>query len=170
MMLAGTQRRVAGAATLLVGLCVSLAGLLVLDTPLLGGWMTSYAVVMALALAYLAWWLRDEIRRQALIDPDLERQRRASTRYRLASLAWLPPDNLPTRSDLAPGNRRGDCDGPGVVARTPRSARRQRIRIGDDEQRSSLRIADVGMTDVVRGHAMRARGDRHAAEHVELAG
>ncbi|HEX3760587.1 MAG TPA: hypothetical protein VHW23_17855 [Kofleriaceae bacterium] len=87
MMLAGPRRLVALAATLLVGwsallvalvVLTSVVGIVVLDAPRLGMMLTTYAAFLAAVFAYLAWWLRDEIRRQDAagtpFDPDLERQ------------------------------------------------------------------------------------------------
>lgn len=76
-MLAGPRRLVARAATLLVGWCVALVGLVVIsgiigfaaiDAPgRIGAMMTLFAAFQPAMFAYGAWWLRDELRRQAAI-------------------------------------------------------------------------------------------------------
>jgi hypothetical protein len=70
MMLAGPRRLVSRAATLLVVWCACLVVLVLIDLPQLMMLLVPFTVLLALILTYLAWWLRDEVRR--VLDPSIE--------------------------------------------------------------------------------------------------
>lgn len=64
LMLAGSPRLIARAATLLVVWCACLPVLVLIDAPQLGMQMVAFAGLLTLAFTYLAWWLRDEVHRR----------------------------------------------------------------------------------------------------------